>query len=386
MKRLYVLGLVCAISCCLHAQVVETTVCDILRMPSTFDGKMVKIKGTAVTGFDQFIVKDGDCGLHVNAIWLSYPEGTKAKAGPAALLQMQPAANFSGTVAAVQRTPVTLEKSKDFKQFDSLLATQAKTGAMCLGCPRYEVSATMVGRLDGVVAKLTRDKSGKVVSWKGFGNLNAYHARLVLQSVSDVTPKEIDYSKVAALKDDTAAPAPAPGASAPDPADANRNAVKAFGAGTPGGDTLQRVADAFFKTGQKAGTNGVIVYNGNLNEAAAKDEAKGAKESPDGILYLCGYNAGKLSDSALVRASAHQGSLIADLRDPQKGFEEAGIYEMEFRAWNAAELSVAAYGQKIVILPGGYLLWNAEWPAADRGPKATENMNGYLKNWKLLAR
>jgi len=35
----------------------------------------------------------------------------------------------------------------------------------------------------------------------GFGNLNRYNARLVLQSVSDVVTQEIDYSKqVATIK------------------------------------------------------------------------------------------------------------------------------------------------------------------------------------------
>src|ERR1035438_6322741 len=179
MKRLLVLGLVCAFSCCLRAQVVETTVCDILKNPASFNGKIVKIKGTVTAGFDQFVVRGPGCDVHVNDIWLSYPEGSKAKAGPAAMVEMQAAQNFTGTLAPEQRTPVVLEKSKDFKQFDSQLAAPAKVDAMCLGCPRYEVSATLVGRLDGTQAKVQRDKDGKVVGFSGFGNLNAYNARLV---------------------------------------------------------------------------------------------------------------------------------------------------------------------------------------------------------------
>ena len=42
-----------------------------------------------------------------------------------------------------------------------------------------------------------------MIGFGGFGNMNAYPARLVLESVSDVTPKEIDYSKTdAATKGD----------------------------------------------------------------------------------------------------------------------------------------------------------------------------------------
>ena len=51
---------------------------------------------------------------------------------------------------------------------------------MCLGCIRYDVTATLVGRLDAVPdATLQRDKAGKIVGFGGFGNLNAYPARLV---------------------------------------------------------------------------------------------------------------------------------------------------------------------------------------------------------------
>jgi hypothetical protein len=382
MKRLLVLGFVCVFSCCLHAQAVDTTVCEILKNPASFNGKILKIKGTVTAGFDQFVVKGEGCGVHVSDIWLAYPEGTKAKAGPAAVLEMQPAQNYTGTVAPEQRTAVVLDKSKDFKQFDSLLATPAKSAAMCLGCPRYDVSATMVGRLDGVAkAGVIRDKAGKIQSWSGFGNLNAYSARLVLQSVADVTPKEVDYSKTASLKDDNTITA-----NGTDPIVANRNAVKAFGAGTAAGDQIGRAADAFGKEGEKAGANGVFMVSGNLNEAAAKDEAKGSHPSPDGILFNVGFNSNRLSGDAMVRAVAHMGQHVADLRDPEKGFEEAGIYELEFRGWSATSLSIMAYGQKILTLPGGYVLWNAAWPAADRNANVTDSIKGYLGTEELLSR
>src|ERR1700692_4539770 len=103
------------------------------------------------------MVKGGGCGQQVNGIWLSYPEGTKAKSGPWTMLQLQPAKNFAGTVTAVERTPVQLDKNKDFKQFDALLAAPNKGNGMCLGCGRYAVSATLVGRLDGAAPGLKRD-------------------------------------------------------------------------------------------------------------------------------------------------------------------------------------------------------------------------------------
>src|SRR4029079_147788 len=48
----------------------------------------------------------------------------------------------------------------------------------CFDCPRYQVTATMTGRIDS---------AGR---GQGFGHLNAYAAELVLQSVSEVTAED----------------------------------------------------------------------------------------------------------------------------------------------------------------------------------------------------
>jgi hypothetical protein len=181
----------------LAAQTVDASVCEILANPQSFDGKIVRLKGTVSAGFDEFAVKDATCNQAVNAIWLAYPEGTKGKAGAAALVQLQLGRNNNATPPNVSRSPVRLDKNKDFKQFDSLLSTPYKAGGMCLGCIRYTVTATLAGRLDGVKeAGIVRDSTGKFVSANGYGNLNLYRSRLVLQAVSDVSAHEIDYSKV----------------------------------------------------------------------------------------------------------------------------------------------------------------------------------------------
>jgi hypothetical protein len=104
MKRVLVLALFAvAFGSSLYAQVVDTTVCAVLKDPKSFDGKIVRIKGTVSAGLDQFLIKDGDCGELVNGIWLSYPQGTKAKSGPIALVTIQPAHNFGGSYTAPVR-------------------------------------------------------------------------------------------------------------------------------------------------------------------------------------------------------------------------------------------------------------------------------------------
>ena len=204
--RLSILAALLLFAHLVSAQVTDTSVCDLLAKPASFDGKIVRLKATVAAGFDEFIAKGSvSCGLPINAIWLAYPEGTKGKAGPAATLRLQPAANSSATIATASATAVTIEKNKDFASFDSFLSTPIKMRGICLGCGKYPVTATLTGRIDAAKgAPIVRDASGKITEINGFGNANLYPARLVLQSVADITQQEIDYSKnPAAQKDDS---------------------------------------------------------------------------------------------------------------------------------------------------------------------------------------
>lgn len=383
MKRLFAFALICAAACCLHAQVVDTTVCDVLKNPQTFNGKTVRIKGTVSAGFDQFVVKGPGCGQYVNAIWLAYPEGTKAKSGPAAVLQLQAAKNFASTAAEVQRTPVVLEKSKDFKQFDSLLSAPNKGAGLCLGCTRYEVNATLVGRLDGVEsAVISRDAAGKVVSLGGFGNMNAYKARLVLQSVSDVSPQELDFSKVNAI---TKAEAAAPGAPQGNgaPLDAVRKMGAAYPEGNPSRDLMQRAAGAYGKPNEQ---NGVVISFAGANEATAKLETKGTVDSPDGVLFNCIFSKSRLPDEGLSVALASLGSLVIDFRTPPRDFENPSLYDYEYRAAVSSAVAAMTTGRKSLTLPGGYMIWSSTWPPADFANLLNTTILDFLGKQELLSR
>jgi hypothetical protein len=400
MKRLLASISIFAFSCCLHAQAVDTTVCEILKNPVSFNGKIVKIKGTVEAGFDQFVVKGADCGQKVNDIWLAYPEGTKAKAGPVAVLQLQPAKNFAGKVeTAEQRAAVTLDKSKDFKQFDSLLSTPLKGDGMCLGCGRYTVTATLVGRLDGLKAELAFNKAGKIAVIRGFGSLNAYSARLVLQSVSEITSQEIDYSKSAAITKGEHVPDPdagprshavsgeivpdrAGGTSSDPVTDAHKTAAT-YPAGSPLGTRLESAAAAFPKKGED---NGVWLIIGNGNQAIAAEEGKGGKDSPDGILYVVKLNTDRLKGYAPSIAVAHAGTMIADLRNAQAATSYAGAYDFAYYAWQTAVAAAVGDHLQTLTLPGGYLIWNKAWAAADMEQNMDDNIKSYLEKQELLTR
>ena len=380
MKRILASVFVLAFSSCLPAQAVDTTVCDILKDPQSFNGKMVRVKGTVSAGFDQFVVKGVGCGERLNAIWLSYPEGTKAKAGPAVVLQLQPAKNFTGTVAAVERTPVQIDKNdKDVKQFDSWLSAPYKGDGLCIGCRRYTVNATLVGRLDGVAARLQRDKAGKIVSINGFGNLNAYSARLVLQAVSNVTSQEIDYSKTAAVTKGEILPDSSGG----DPVADAHKVAQVWGPNNPMGDRLERAAAAFPKQGDH---NGVVLSFGVPNQAAAKDEGKGDSDSPDGVLYNCQFDMARLKGGASSIAIAYAGTLVADIRSPQSADQRNGTYEFEYYALQSAVVGAIGNRLKTLTVPGGYMLWNSGWSAADRDKSAGDSLKSYLADEELLTR
>ena len=378
MKRILAIALCCAFSCCLHAQAIDSTVCDILKDPQSFNGNIVRIKGTVSVGFDQFVVKGPGCGQHVDAIWLDYPEYSEAKAGPAAILQVQPAHNFSGTIPTVERTPVKLEKDKDFKQFDTLLSTPYKTKGVCLGCMKYEVSATLVGRLDGTVPGIQRDGAGKIVAISGFGNLNAYSARLVLRSVTDVVPKEIDYSKAG----EAINVEPPLETSSGNPVAAAHQAAKAFGDGNPVGAQIERAAAAFGKPGEDVGVESV----GVANEATRKSDEKGDSKSPDGLLFNYTSDGGRLNGSPTRITVVYIGSLIADIRNPQSPGSASSVYALESRAWEIAAFSAVPNMIKTVTLPGGYVLWNAAWAPADRGKLLKASLTGYLADEELISK
>jgi hypothetical protein len=210
--------------------------------------------------------------------------------------------------------------------------------------------------------------------------MNAYSARLVLESVSDVASTEVDYSKtVAATKDDVAA-----GPGDADSLATSRKLAAAYAAGVPSGDQLKRAVGAYGKENEKK--TGVVIVRGNGNEAAAKDEGKGAVDSPDGLLFTVTFNKSRLEGDAETRALLFAGENIANLRNPLPEGVGAGIYDLETRAWVTTVLDSFVSKQKTLTLPGGYLVMNAAWPQADINQKVSDAIDGFLSNEELLHR
>ena len=145
----------------------STSVCEVTANPASFDGKIVSLRATVLSGFEVFAIKapENDCG----GMWLAYNEGG-------------PVASTSLGVSRPLRDPITLLKDGNFKRFQSLLNAEMHPrtrDSMCIACNRYEVSATMVGRVD---------YAGKQA---GYGHMNGYKLQFELMSVSEITAKDL---------------------------------------------------------------------------------------------------------------------------------------------------------------------------------------------------
>ena len=337
------------------AQTIDAKVCDILAHPKDFDGKMVRVTGTVVAGFDEFMIRDTSCQQSVNAIWLDYPTGTKAKAGPVAVVTLQLARNSPGQATSVSAMPVKLDADGDFKKFDSALSAPVKTPGRCLGCVRSTVTATLTGRLDAVDA-VSLEKTGSMFTVvKGFGNLARYPARLVIQSVTSVSENDIDYSKPADLGDGK------------------------VGLGLTA-DDLKRAAAAYGAPGED---NGVDVEFTAANSLRTDDGVKGVGNSPDGLLLIVTVDGDRVKGSAMGEAIAHTGTHIADLRESPMGRD---LFQLEGRAWGVTVLSAINSKEKTLMLPGGYMAWDSKWTDVDQQKQLPGSLSGYLTRWAALSR
>jgi hypothetical protein len=138
---------------------------------------------------------------------------------------------------------------------------------------------------------------------------------------------------------------------------------------------VERAAAAYGKQGED---NGVDVGFGTPNEVPKSDGPKGDKDSPDGLLLNCTFDMDRLKGEALGRAIAHVGTHIADIRDQASS---TAAYDLEYGAWWTTVLGAIAYQQKTLTAPGGYLLWNSAWPAADRNKMVDDGITSMLRDW-----
>lgn len=182
---------------------VKATLCELVKNPKLFTGKMVQIRANVVSRFEVNALSDGfGC-----QIWLEWPHGTYVTSGDGdgteyaaikALSDIKHEDQLDWKPLPRPR-PVLLRRDRNYDKLVRCLNRDYKgsRGMRCISCPLCEASATVVGRFDhkerGMVA--IRGPKGIIgVGFGGFGHLNSWPSQLVPESVSDVVTKPIDRS------------------------------------------------------------------------------------------------------------------------------------------------------------------------------------------------
>lgn len=176
------------------AQVVETTVCEVLANPAAFDGKTVRIRGQVILQMEDFSLAEQCPGkTDVSTIWLEYgyPE-------PSPTPYCCPG-GFDEKGKPIFSAPrVTLARDRNFEQLKRYLTARRdgkdRYGEDCdryrpavAECHKYTVTATLTGRLFGVVPP---DQFAG-----GFGHFGMFPAKLVIRRVEEVAAVEIKNGK-----------------------------------------------------------------------------------------------------------------------------------------------------------------------------------------------
>lgn len=158
-------------------KVILTSVCEVLAKPSAFNGRMIRVRGRVGSGFESFTLEDDSCN---GSIWLTSPDEPESR--------------------DPSRPKVQLQRDGKFQQFQYYVSMESSDplAARCGGnphCPRYEVTATLVGRLDYKRLRPPRDRKGREVTFRGgFGHLGQWSSRLVIESVSEVAARDLEAS------------------------------------------------------------------------------------------------------------------------------------------------------------------------------------------------
>jgi hypothetical protein len=154
---------------------IKTTVCQLVKAPEIFKGKMLSIRGRVFIAFEDFRLDARQCaGNKLGDVWLEYGRGPKR----------QPTTWCCGDM--VPRDPLQVVQNQDFKKFHDHLTAQS--GRRYL----YEVTATLTGRFDAVETVTCPDGKHQCPKQSGFGHFGMSSSRLVIESVSDVVAKPID--------------------------------------------------------------------------------------------------------------------------------------------------------------------------------------------------
>jgi hypothetical protein len=179
---------------------IETSVCKIADDPTAYNNKLVKVRGYVYGNFEYSILVDEQCPD--NGIWFAFADGS----GPPWLtITISGRGTPGGRDSKGRATPplpVRLIRDSNFEELKHYWTISAKGEACADGpppafppdCTTYRVTATFIGRVDGVsrevhAAHLKRSFRD-AVDGRGFGQMGMFDAQIAVQSVEKVVAED----------------------------------------------------------------------------------------------------------------------------------------------------------------------------------------------------
>jgi hypothetical protein len=177
---------------------IKTTLCNILKRPDRFDGKVVQFRARADYIFTVVILESDGCsqGLRVSVGDEAVPrKGEYAWIPASSDLRHPEPLNWKAWIPPRAVKVVDDDALHSFLEHVSAMFNSGET--RCYTCPLFKVSATFVGRFDyrktwNVAWRSDSSSPAQVEGTASIGNL--VPSRLVLASVKDVAAKPIDRS------------------------------------------------------------------------------------------------------------------------------------------------------------------------------------------------
>lgn len=161
------------------------TVCEAIQRPEVGGGEKIRVRGRVVSGYETFALSSDACPADDRAagmIWLETPGAREIPyarcASPREFIEIQQqgrTAEFVGGLEWFQPLPVEFHSDSNWARLQKFLK---KTGS---------ASATIVGRLDHEEnSRVVRDGDGSYGVTRGYGHLNGFSRRIVIERVEDV--------------------------------------------------------------------------------------------------------------------------------------------------------------------------------------------------------
>lgn len=178
----------------------KTTLCELVKTPDQFNGKMVEFRAEFVSKFQWEGFVDESCSAKLQ-IGVYHPlDDLKPEQGQYAFTTVgkdnEHPERLNWKPIPPQR-PVDLVQDDNYRAFRKCADTKFKwpDGGRCLDCPLYRMTVTATGRFDHFETHTVAVRLNPATNeFHHSGNSNDPLSRLVLQSVSDVVPTPISPS------------------------------------------------------------------------------------------------------------------------------------------------------------------------------------------------